>query len=336
MKKLALALTLAAATISISQVANACSYSTFEVDGNAFVSRTMEAPDFMGEHLVTVPRNHKINGKAGQYGFVGMRHAETEWVSSGLNEHGVNIESLALLESKYLDEGQGDINYLEVATLVLANTKTVDEAVDLLRKTKVETTTIEVAHGLTIGMHFAIRDNQRAVVVEYVDGSGYPTIYENEIGVMTNDPNYPTQLKLAKPHIEAATARDENSIDTFQMLDSGTDSRFAHLASINSEYKHRGADNDIRNNGLGRAFSILNAMEIVPSTMYWLWVSPSSQMIGYGNVVDIENKDYYYRTVNNPQIRKIDVDKIDFAKVKYSAQDIYQQQPNFVEISVGE
>lgn len=204
---------------------------------------------------------------------------------------------------------------------------------NFLRKTKVETTKIKVAHDLTVGMHYAIRDKERAVVVEYVDGSGYPTIYENEVGVMANDPAYPEQLKNAQKHIDAASARTDETVDIWNKLDSGSDSRFAHLATINAEYKNRGADSDERNNGLGRAFSILNAMEIVPSTMYWLWVSPDSQMIGYGNVVDIENKDYYYRTVNNPDIRKIDLDKINFGTVEYSAQDIYKQEPTFTEIT---
>ncbi|KFA98709.1 linear amide C-N hydrolase [Vibrio sp. ER1A] len=337
MKKTLLTLATATAlTTGLAATTSACSYSTFEVNGNAFVSRTMEAPDFMGEHLVTVPRGYEINGKSGEYGFVGMRHADTEWISSGLNEHGVNIESLALLESSYLEEGKGDINYLEVVGHVLANAKSVDEAVELLKSTKVETTTIKVAHDLTVGMHYAIRDKDRAIVVEYVDGSGYPTIYENEIGVMTNDPAYPEQLKLAQPHIDAAAARGEDKADIWNKLDSGSDTRFSHLAAINAEYNRNGADLDERDNGLGRAFSILNAMEIVPTTMYWLWVSEAPQMIGYGNVVDIENKDYYYRTVNNPDIRKIDLDKIDFGTVQYSARDIYQQAPSFTEITFNQ
>ncbi|GAL31587.1 hypothetical protein JCM19240_5018 [Vibrio maritimus] len=85
MKKTFLTLATAAAlTAGLATTANACSYSTFEVEGAAFVSRTMEAPDFMGEHLVIVPRHFEINGKSGDYGFVGMRHADTEWISSGL------------------------------------------------------------------------------------------------------------------------------------------------------------------------------------------------------------------------------------------------------------
>ncbi|GAL18218.1 choloylglycine hydrolase [Vibrio maritimus] len=332
--KLYTALATGVITMGVSAVANACSYSTFEVNGEAFVSRTMEAPDFMGEHFVTVPRNYDINGKSGPVGFVGMRHADTEWISSGLNEHGVNVESLALQLSEYVEEGEGDINYLEVVGHVLANAKSVDEAVELLKKTKVETTTIKVAHDLTVGMHYAIRDKERAIVVEYVDGSGYPTIYENEVGVMANDPAFPDQVAEAQKHIEAAAARTEETVDVWNKLDSGITGRFSHLAAINAEYINRGPDSDERNNGLARAFSILNAMEIVPSTMYWLWVSPDSQMIGYGNVVDFANNDYYYRTVNNPDIRKVDLDKIDFSTVKYSAQDIYKQVPRFTDVTI--
>ncbi|PMJ98140.1 linear amide C-N hydrolase [Vibrio sp. 10N.261.55.A7] len=334
MKKTLLALTMAATTFGAIQAANACSYATFEMDGNAYVARTMEAPDFMQEHLITVPQGYEINGQSGDVGFIGMRHGETEWISSGLNEHGVNIESLALIESKYAAEGEGDVNYLEVVGLVLANAESVDDAVEMLKKTKVETTTIKVAHDLTVGMHFAIRDNDRAIVVEYVDGTGFPTIYENDLGTMTNDPAYPVQAELAEAAIKEVNARTSETIDTFNKRNSGSDGRFTRIATSLSAMDQNKKAGDMRDNGLARAFSVLNDMEIVPGTMYWEWVSPEPQMIGYGNVVDIANKDYYFRTADNQQIRKVDLDKIDFSKVEYTSTAIYGVAPQFQDVTV--
>ncbi|MFA0087693.1 linear amide C-N hydrolase [Vibrio sp. 10N.261.51.F12] len=334
MNKTLLALTMAAATFGAIQTANACSYATFEMDGNAFVARSMEAPDFMQEHLVTVPQGYAINGKSGDVGFVGMRHGDTEWISSGLNEHGVNVESLALVESKYAAEGEGDVNYLEVTGFTLANAKSVDEAVKILKKTKVETTKIAVAHDLEIGMHFAIRDAKRAIVVEYVDDSGYPTIYENDLGTMTNDPAYPVQVELAEAAIKEVNARTSETLDTFDKRDSGPDGRFTRVATVLAAMDQNPKAGDIRDNGVARAFALLNDMEIVPGTMYWEWVSPDPQMVGYGNVVDIANKDYYFRTADNQQIRKVDLDNIDFSTVKYTSTTIYGIEPAFQDVTV--
>ncbi|MDO6684465.1 MULTISPECIES: linear amide C-N hydrolase [unclassified Agarivorans] len=335
MKKTLLALTMAAATFGTIQVANACSYATFEVDGKAFVSRSMEAPDFMQERFTVFPQNHVINGKSGDYGFVGMQHGDTEWISSGLNEHGLNVEALALGESTLLPEGEGDVNYLEVVSHVLSNAKTVDEAVKLLEGTLVSHTTIAVAHDMDIPMHFALRDTDRAVVVEYTTGDGKPTFYENELGVMTNDPSYPVQLEAANKAIKDAGTRLAVDLETFDKLDSSPTGRFSRLAVLNSEFKRNPKAGDSREDGLARAFSILNDMEIVTGSMYWEFVSPDPQMVGYGNVVDLENNDYYYRTIDNPTIRKVDVDSIDFSKVKYSQTDIYSEPAQYTEITVS-
>ncbi|KXI24569.1 linear amide C-N hydrolase [Photobacterium sanguinicancri] len=333
MKKTLLALTMAATTFGAIQTANACSYATFEMDGNAYVARSMEAPDFMQEHLVTVPQGYEINGKSGDAGFIGMRHGDTEWISSGFNEHGVNVESLALIESKYAAEGEGDVNYLEVVGLILANAKSVDEAVELLKKTKVETTTIKVAHNLTVGMHFAIRDKDQAIIVEYVDGTGYPTIYENDLGTMTNDPSYPVQAKLANAAIKEVNARTTETIASFDKRDSAPDGRFTRIATTLAAMEQNKKADDIRDNGVSRAFALLNDMEIVPGTMYWEWVSPDPQMVGYGNVVDIANMDYYFRTADNQQIRKVDLDKIDFSTVEYTSTTIYGVEPAFQDVT---
>ncbi|GEM79832.1 linear amide C-N hydrolase [Vibrio superstes] len=334
MKKTLLALTMAATTFGAIQAANACSYSTFEIDGNAFVARSMEAPDFMQERFTVFPQNHVINGKSGDYGFVGMQHGDTEWISSGLNEHGLNVESLALGESTLLPEGEGDVNYLEVASLLLANAKNVEEAIALLEDTLVTHTKIAVAHDMDIPMHFAIRDNDRAIVVEYTTGDGKPTFYENELGVMTNDPSYPVQLEAAQKEIDKAGTRLGTDLEVFDRLETGPDGRFSRLAVLNAEFKRNPKAGDAREDGLARAFSILNDMEIVTGSMYWEFVSPDPQMVGYGNVVDLENNDYYYRTIDNPTIRKVDVDSIDFGKVKYSQTDIYSEPAQYTDVTV--
>ena len=74
---------------------------------------------------------------------------------------------------------------------------------------------------------------------------------------------------------------------------------------------------------------MLNNMEIVPGSMYWEFMSPLPQMIAYGNVVDIEGRSYYYRTYDNPVVRKVDLNSIDFGQVSYSETPIYGVTPNF-------
>ncbi|GDY25900.1 choloylglycine hydrolase [Agarivorans sp. Toyoura001] len=326
MKKLFVVTTATAALIATA--ANAGSYNTFEANGNAFVARSMEAPMTMQERLAVFPRGYDLHGVNGSIGYIGIQHGSTEWVSSGLNEHGLNVESLALIESKYVAEGEGDVNYLGLVSHVLANAKSVEQAIALLKKTKVETTTIAVAHGSTVGMHFAIRDNQRAIVIEYLDGSGYPSIFENHLGAMTNDPNYAEMEQLAAEVFDAdgASVRMADyqlklSEKTFKGFDKTSTDRFLQSVSMNYVEDLRRVKTDL--DAVNRAWTIVNSMEIVEGSLYWRWIDQNPQMVGYGTVVDLKKKDYYFRTMDNMNIRKIDVDRIDFSTVEYKAASIY-------------
>ncbi len=89
----------------------------------------MEGPIPMKEKLFIAPRNHKgFGGVTGPHGYVGICHGDTPWVSSGVNEHGLNVESLGFgaqgTHTEYLPKGQGD-NQQNILAFILASTKNV-------------------------------------------------------------------------------------------------------------------------------------------------------------------------------------------------------------------
>ncbi|WP_136481765.1 linear amide C-N hydrolase, partial [Cognatitamlana onchidii] len=72
--------------------ANACSSFVFSTpQGNQIQGRTMELGFEAGEQFIIAPRNYDLLGVKGPIGYVGMRHANTEWVSSGMNEFGLSV-----------------------------------------------------------------------------------------------------------------------------------------------------------------------------------------------------------------------------------------------------
>ena len=126
-------------------IADACSFFFFDTpQGNRIVGRCMEGPIEMQELLFIAPRGYKsFGGVTGPHGYVGIRHGDTDWVSSGVNEYGLNVESLGLgaqgTHTKYLPAGKGDYNQQNILAFILANAKNVDEAIELVKRTKVET-----------------------------------------------------------------------------------------------------------------------------------------------------------------------------------------------------
>ncbi|MGI9520924.1 MAG: linear amide C-N hydrolase [Hyphomicrobiaceae bacterium] len=319
--------------------ANACSFFFFDTpQGNRIVGRSMEGPIEMQELLFIAARGYTgFGGVTGKYGYVGIRHGRTDWVSSGVNEHGLNVESLGLgaqgTQTKYLPAGQGDKNQQNLLAHILGNAKNVDEAIELVKQTKVETSKLKVAHDLEVGLHFSITDKYKAVVIEYTDGSGYPVVYENTLQVLTNEPVYPVQMALADDIIGGPTydkAVTKFSPTRFRGFERSSTGRFQHLVSLiyTADYSRVNDDFDAVN----RAWTMLNTIDIPQGVLYWLWLDSAPQMVGYFNVVDLKNKVYYVRTHDNMDIRKVDLSEIDFATVTYKEKSLFDQISEYKDV----
>ncbi|RKF15690.1 linear amide C-N hydrolase [Alginatibacterium sediminis] len=326
MKKLLL--TAAIAATLASSVTHACSYFHFDTpQNNTIIGRTMEIGFEAQETFFVAPRGYQLNDlPASKYGYVGIRHGATEWVSSAINEHGLNAESLALGASQYTAEDSTElgVNYLNLGAYILGNAKSVDEAVALLKTTKVETTKIEAAFDLEAGMHYAFNDGERSIVVEYTDGSGYPDIHENTLGAMTNDPIYDVQVGEAHTLLDGGSyeeAKVKFAEGSFKGFDKSPMGRFQHIVAMNHTQDNNVIENDL--DGVNRGWHMVNALEIPRGSLYWRWLSDDPQMVGYSIVVDTNNNDYYFRTYDNQQIRKVDLDSINFAKVDYQEESIF-------------
>ncbi|MEZ8824613.1 linear amide C-N hydrolase [Vibrio amylolyticus] len=330
-KKSIVALSLAATLFAgATTVATACSNFNFTTDnGNTFIGRTMEWPGELDAKMSIVPQNHKLNYTKTQYGFVGMEH-EPSLFSSGMNEHGLNGEALVLGESQFAPEGEGKLLSGDVVGYVLANAKNVQEAIKILKETKVEVGSYEVIKGLHLSTHYAFNDGTRSVVVEYLDGSGYPEIFENKIGVLTNDPNYPTQEFLANSMLDGGKARF--SEENFVAYDQSPIGRFQKLVATQHTQDLQLVESDY--DAINRAWNMINTVDIPHGTLYWRFASELPQFTSYANVVDIANKDYYFRTYDNMDIRKVDLNNINFSTVSYQSNSIFNQKDSYTEYSV--
>lgn len=305
----------------------ACSSFVFDTpQGNQIHGRTMELGFEAGERFMIAPRGYDLKGVQGNIGYVGMRHADTEWVSSGMNEYGLSMESNALAASAAAPEGESKYNFLNIGAYVLANAKTVDEAVELLKKTQVSTTKIAVANYVEVGMHLSIVDKNRRIVVEWQDGTGYPIIFENHVGAMTNDPIYQEQLGNVKAMLDMQgetldTGRAVASEQKFAGFDKSPQGRFEQAVALNYVLDKSVIKTDL--DAVNAAWSMVNMFDIPRGTLYWRWLDPAPQMAGYSIVADTKNADYYFRTYDNLTIRKVDVDNIDWETAKYQEKAIF-------------
>jgi len=292
--------------------ARACTWFEFSNDKkNCFIGRTMEWPGDLQGQISLVPRNYQMGEFKTQYGFVGISHGGK--FSDGINEHGLAVSALWLDESKYSDKTEDALNIMELLPRVLGSTKTVEEAVEFVKANKFYTSSSEVTPGLDLKLHFAVTEaSGRSVVIEFINGE--TRIHENRVGAMTNDPSYEEQLK-----IWSAYDPSKFNEETFEGFNYSPTGRFCRMAAFNAT--QAGVPDDLA--AVNRAWSMVNTVDIPQGILYWRWVSDQPQFTSYSVVADLHNRVYYFRTYNNYDIRKLDLNTINFATAQYRSVPLF-------------
>ena len=292
--------------------AKACTWFRFLNDQNhCFIGRTLEWPGDLHSEITRVPRGYDFGKVKTQYGFVGVSHQGP--FSDGLNEHGLAVSALWLSESKYAEPGPDTTPITDLIPLVLGTAKTVDEAVALVKDRTFSGANAGVFGKIDITAHFEITDETgKSVVVEFLDGK--PTITENKVGALTNDPNFGKQMQIWSKY-DPRKFNEEN----FEAFDYSPEGRFCRMAAMNATQVN--VPDDIT--AVNRAWSMVNTVDIPKGILYWRWVNNDPQFTSYSVVVDLSNRAYYFRTWNNYDIRKVDLKDIDFATTSYKADSMF-------------
>jgi choloylglycine hydrolase len=168
----------------------------------------MESGYETNSEIVFYPRDKKFTASApeglepasweSKHAVVGISLFNSQVVGGGINEHGLAAANLNLLSSKYqnvteLDNGN-IIGSLDVIKYFLTQFKDVEEVKMGLEQVKVSQVMYDI-DGIKyeIKLHFTFHDPTGAsIVVEYVDRE--LKVYDNELGVMTNQPTFDWHL----------------------------------------------------------------------------------------------------------------------------------------------
>jgi choloylglycine hydrolase len=291
----------------------ACTFFVFKNDvGNHFAGRTLEWPGVPPAEVAVIPRGHILGDVTAKYWFVGMHHHGM--FTDGINEHGLLVNALWLEESEYGGKQGKDTKITDAAKYMLGNAKTVEEAVKYLKDTKFYTFRSEVASGIYVKFHFAItQPDGKSAVVEYVGGQVH--VYDNKVKVLTNDPTFDKQLEEWKKR-----SPSELSEENFAAFDYSPGGRFMKIAAFHASQASIPTDDA----AVSRAWSMINTVDIPQGALYWRFVNDMPQTTSFSTVADLKNLNYYFRTFDNYDIRKIDLKKIDFTTVNYSSVNIFQ------------
>jgi choloylglycine hydrolase len=247
-----------------------------------------------------------------------------------MNEKGLAI-GLLWFESdmKWQDVAPGDsklaLAQAVVGDWILGNFASVEEVKIEIRKLKVFKYT-DPKTKISPTVHFIVYDsNGGCIVIEYEDDAC--NIYDNPLGIMTNAPRFPWQLTNLRQYVGMTSEKPEPyqiSGFTFSATGHGSGmfglpgdltppSRFVRLAVL-TRFSDKQPDAE---RTLNLAQHIINTFDIpfglVTDTLpdKKTVLKESTQWVTFR---DLTKHILYFRTYDNQNLRKIDLNKLDFSE----------------------
>ncbi len=333
--------------------ADACTgISLTAADGSRVVARTVEwAATPMQCGYVVAPRGHAHQsytptGENGLkykavYGYVGIYTEYEPFVVEGVNEAGLSAGLFFF--PQYGDYAPYNKNNnektlcdMQFVSWVLSQFSSIDQLKAAIANIDLVTLNHKIG-----AVHWRIaQPDGRMVVLEVV--GGVPRFYENTLGVLTNAPGFPWHMTNLNNYINLVPgSAPDNTIKqgiTLQPLGHGSGmlglpgdftapSRFvrATFFQTTSPVWSTGFETVVQ------AFHILNNFDIPIGSQHAKADIPKNlpSATQFTAVTDQKSMKFYYRTAWNSNIRCIDLNSIDFHRIKYQSHplDIQQVQP---------
>lgn len=344
MKKMTIVVFAAFLFVLSGTFADACTVFRLKAnDGSIVVGRSMEFAVDLKYDVIAVPRSKTYispapDGKEGlswktRYGYVGIGTFGMEFgTSDGMNEKGLAVGVLWFEnDMKWQDVAQGEMKQAlaqgMVGDWILGNFATVEDVKREIQKIKVFNYT-DPKTKMSLTVHFIVYDAKGGcIVIEYEDGKC--NIYDNSLGIMTNAPRFPWQLTNLRQYVGMTSEKPEPyqmSGLTFPATGHGAGmfglpgdltppSRFVRLGVL-TRFSDRQPDAE---RTLNLAQHIINTFDIpfglVTDTMpdKKTILKESTQWVTFR---DLTKRIVYFKTYDNQNLRKIDLNKLNFSEME--------------------
>lgn len=307
------------------------------VNGDTYFGRNLDLEYSFGEKVVVTPRNFPFEFSNGEktdkhYAMIGMatigRTSEKTVVkgdknnqyplyAEAVNEYGLSCAGLNFPENaQYFDVKKDKLNVspFEIIPYILSRFKTVKEVKEVIYELNLSNIPFSKHYPLA-PLHYIITDREDGIIIEQTKDGTF--IYEDEFGVLTNNPPYPYHKWNVINYLGLQTENPNNTFAENLNLkaygqglgavgipgDLSPASRFirAVFAKENSV-----SDKDEISN-VTQYFKILDYVAMVKGTV----ITPENKcdITRYSCCVNTEKGLYYYKTYDNNRICKIDMYK---------------------------
>ncbi|MGN0383932.1 MAG: choloylglycine hydrolase [Eubacterium sp.] len=300
-----------------------CTAATYKTK-DFYFGRTLDYEFSYGDEITITPRNYpfcfieKENINV-HYAIIGMACVVEDYplYYDAINEKGLGIAGLNFVGNAYYKEKikeKDNITQFEFIPWILSQCATVKEARSLVEK--VNLLNIPFNDRLPLAqLHWLISDREESITVEAVKEG--IKIYENPVGVLTNNPTFDIQMFALNNYINLSTKTPGNNFAKQLNLkeysrgmgaiglpgDLSSQSRFIRAVFT----KMNSISGDGEKESVSQFFHILNSVDQqrgcceVDDGKYEITI--------YTSCCNVDKGIYYYTTYDNHQITAVDMHK---------------------------
>lgn len=309
-----------------------CTAATYKTK-DFYFGRTLDYEFSYGDEITITPRNYCFNFRhigevKTHYAIIGMAHIANDYPlyydafnEKGLCMAGLNFVGNAVYGQVNKENGKDNVAQFEFIPWVLSKCASVKEAEALIDNMNLVGTTFNEQFPVA-KLHWIIADKNQAITVESVE-TGL-MVYNNEIGVLTNNPPFPMQMFLLNQYMGLSEKQPENTFARELNLqkysrgmgaiglpgDLSSTSRFARVAFV----KAHSLSADTEEESVSQFFHILGSVDqqrgccLVAEGKYEITI--------YTSCCNADKGIYYYTTYNNHQITAVNMYKEDLDSCK--------------------
>ena len=205
--------------------------------GDSYFGRNLDLEVSLGQQVVITPRDMVLNFRElptleHHYAIIGMAIVRDNYplYFDGINEKGVGIAGLNFDGPAHyfpVQEGKKNIASFELVPYILAQASSVAEAKELLTNANIANINFsEKMHAAPL--HWIVADKTGASITVESTTAGL-NVYDNPVGVLTNNPQFPDQLVNLSNYQSVSPADPQNTLapdTTLPVYSRGFGSRF--------------------------------------------------------------------------------------------------------------
>jgi choloylglycine hydrolase len=315
------------------------------IDGGIVVSRTVEwaLSDAQHNKILVVPSKKAFyaltpegeNGMSwiGQYGFVTLTAYDQPFGPDGLNEKGLYVGLYYLpgfAEYSIYDKTKASrsMSVGDFMQWMLSSFKTVNEIVANLDSVIVVNVENKEFGGADLPFHFKVADPSGDSKIIEIVNKGEIKIYEPYLGVITNSPTYDWHIINQRNYLGLSTfPQSSKTFDTYELKPTGggsgligipgdftPPSRFVRAAAFTASCRPLSTSTE----AVFESFRILDNFNI-PLGAQVPYENLPNDIVSATQITtssDLKNRVFYYHTMWNRQLRKIDLKLVDFSKIR--------------------